>query len=294
MDIVEDNGEDMLYASLVVLQNQGTGEALENHNFLQCRFFQLNMKLEHDLLGVHFQSITSSEGFKVYFCSDGDVIFQWIDGQDDSDHKNTIINFISERFRKDIEAIMPFEDFFAEYNIFDNIGALKAECLKKQGKITKNGRELTRCLENDRLVSTFSSTIQLISMQRTMRVKPHILIVEDQAFSQQMLLSVLEPEHTCHVASSAGEGVLLYIEKCPDIVFLDIGLPDISGHSFAKLLKAIDPNVYVVLVTAKNFASDVQTAKENDVKGYIPKPFTKDAIFETLDKFNQNKRKRAS
>ncbi len=79
----------------------------------------------------------------------------------------------------------------------------------------------------------------------------------------------------------------MYLTYAPDIVFLDIELPDIEGHRLAQLLKAIDPNAYIVMVTANNYAEDVAKAIENGAKGFIVKPYSKDKIIEAIVKFEQ-------
>ena len=132
----------------------------------------------------------------------------------------------------------------------------------------------------------------MISMQRSFRAKPHILIVEDQAFSQKMLLAALKG-YTCHVAENSAEAIVRYIEKCPDIVLLDVDLPDIGGHQLAKFINKIDQDAYIVMISANRCESDIKEAQYNRVQGYIAKPFNKDDIIGSLDGFSKTKKKRA-
>ncbi len=115
----------------------------------------------------------------------------------------------------------------------------------------------------------------------------NILIVEDQDFSRKLLYDLLARQfvYTCHVAKNATEALELYATHAPDISFLDIILPDYSGHELATLIKAHDPKSYVIMVTANNFIKDVEIAKRNGIQGYITKPYSKNKIQAAIDSY---------
>jgi two-component system, chemotaxis family, chemotaxis protein CheY len=112
-----------------------------------------------------------------------------------------------------------------------------------------------------------------------------ILIVEDQDFSRKLLYDLLARQfvYTCYAARNAAEALELYATHAPDIVFLDIILPDYTGHEIATLIKSHDPKSYIIMVTANNFIKDVETAKRNNVQGYITKPYSKNKIQAAVD-----------
>lgn len=120
---------------------------------------------------------------------------------------------------------------------------------------------------------------------RADRLHPEILVVEDQAFSARLLLNMLRRTYHANHAADAGEALELYSLHAPDIAFLDIELPDMNGHALAQALRILDPQAHLVMVTANNYAPDVLRAKENQVKGFIVKPYTKQKIDETIAKF---------
>ncbi len=113
----------------------------------------------------------------------------------------------------------------------------------------------------------------------------NILIVEDQDFSRKLLYDLLARQfiYTCHAAKNAIEAIDLYAIHAPDIVFLDIILPDYSGHELATLIKTHDPKSYIIMVTANNFIKDVEIAKRNNIQGYITKPYSKNKIQAAVD-----------
>ncbi len=126
---------------------------------------------------------------------------------------------------------------------------------------------------------------------RRVREKPVALVVEDQLFSRTLLNEMLRHDHETCLAASAREGLHLFLENAPDIVFLDIELIDENGHSLARVMRAIDPDIFIVMVTANHAAEDVALAKSNNVNGFIAKPYSKQKIAEALAQFNASRQK---
>ncbi len=120
--------------------------------------------------------------------------------------------------------------------------------------------------------------------RRTLKT-PTILIVEDQLFSSRLLYSLLVNRFTCYIATSGEEAVRLYSEHVPCITFLDIELPDTNGHVLARFFYQCDPFGYLVMVTANHYEKDVLEAQQNQVQGFIKKPFSRQKIMEAIDKY---------
>ncbi len=114
---------------------------------------------------------------------------------------------------------------------------------------------------------------------------PTILIVEDQEFSRKLMEGLLNKSYVCYSAANAAQALELYADNIPCIVFLDIELPDCSGHELAAFLKKHDPQSFIVMVTANNYTKDVMLASENKVQGFIAKPFSKQKIVAGIEKY---------
>ncbi|MDX1923134.1 MAG: response regulator [Alphaproteobacteria bacterium] len=114
-----------------------------------------------------------------------------------------------------------------------------------------------------------------------------ILIVEDQDFSRKLLHDLLSREsvYSCYVAKNAVEAMELYATHAPDIVLLDINLPDFSGHDIASVLKKSDPHSHIVYITGSPLLKDIQAARQNNVKGFIAKPYSKNKIQTAIDHY---------
>ena len=126
---------------------------------------------------------------------------------------------------------------------------------------------------------------RIVHSMQAAREKPLALIVEDQLFSRTILHEMLRHDYRVDMAASAQEGLYLFLENAPDLVFLDIELMDESGHSLARALRAIDPKVFITMVTANHSPEDIAQAKANGVDGFIAKPYSKQKIGESLAAF---------
>lgn len=136
--------------------------------------------------------------------------------------------------------------------------------------------------------------LQKVLSRRPLRPKLEILIVEDQDFSRKLLMGLLQREHVCFGARNAFEAIHYFAEHAPDIIFLDIELPDQDGHGLAGLFKKLDPQTYIVMVTGNSYKKDVEKARENQVHGFIAKPYSKQSIFNAIDVYSKSKLKRSS
>jgi len=86
-------------------------------------------------------------------------------------------------------------------------------------------------------------------------------------------------------ASGAEEGWKLYIDHAPHIIFLDIGLPDASGHELARRIRQHTSTAYIIMATASDYKEDAEEARQNQVDGFITKPFDKGMISNYIDKY---------
>lgn len=291
--VVDKNAEDMLYALLLAEEHKmsGKGVKIPDMKFLQCQFFHIAMTASLADVRDFLDGISAADECALYFCNDGDLIIKWSGGS--RDLRDKIVHSITEKFGDAIRKYMSPEDFFVDYDLLDGRQKLKAECARKLKKQTKNAQKLASYFSNEGLIATLRRTIQLIKMQRALRAKPVMMIVEDQIFSQKILSSILK-EYTCVIAGSSAEALIIYMEKCPDMVFLDIDLPDLNGHSFAKLLSDIDDESYVVIVSGNQYEEDIQAARQNNVKGFIVKPYEKTSILKMVEQYKKNRNRNAA
>lgn len=112
------------------------------------------------------------------------------------------------------------------------------------------------------------------------------LIIDDNDISRSMMRHLLNT-NKFHVVGEAGKGQigLSLIEKLqPDIVCLDIMMPDLNGLEVLKRIKAQSPQIEVLMVTGNKDRETVMEAIEHGACGYIVKPFNPETLLRTVEK----------
>ena len=111
---------------------------------------------------------------------------------------------------------------------------------------------------------------------------PNILLVEDDPTTRWLFRKALKSGGIIITAQNAAEALAVYEEDDPDIVFLDIGLPDGSGHTVLEWITRNDPNSYVVICTGKDDPENRRVALENGAKDYLVKPISPEKLLHHL------------
>jgi two-component system, OmpR family, catabolic regulation response regulator CreB len=105
--------------------------------------------------------------------------------------------------------------------------------------------------------------------------KPRILIVEDEPGIADTLQYALRTEGFEPDWVATGEAALAQVQSQPPaLVILDVGLPDSSGFEVFRRLRAIDAQVPVIFLTARNDEIDRVVGLELGADDYVPKPFS--------------------
>mgnify|MGYP000906046803 CR=1 FL=1 len=112
-----------------------------------------------------------------------------------------------------------------------------------------------------------------------------VLIVDDAAFMRMAIRKVLEKNGFGVVAEAEnGEvGIEQYLQHKPDIVTMDITMPEMSGIDALKEIKKHDVNAKVVIVSAMGQEALVREAIMSGAKSFIVKPYKEDHIIQTLN-----------
>lgn len=108
---------------------------------------------------------------------------------------------------------------------------------------------------------------------------PKVLIVEDDTALQKYLKELLTSNDFSTVTASDGVAALNLINKTPpDLVILDLGLPNLSGESVIQEIRKKDPNLPVVILTAKDSINDITQNFNMGADDYMTKPFMADEL----------------
>ena len=114
----------------------------------------------------------------------------------------------------------------------------------------------------------------------------NILIVDDAAFMRMMLKDILT-KNGYNVIGEAENGkiaVSKYNELKPDLVTLDITMPEMDGISALKAIRQNDASAKIVMCSAMGQQAMVIEAIQSGAKDFIVKPFQPDRIYEAIKK----------
>jgi len=116
-----------------------------------------------------------------------------------------------------------------------------------------------------------------------------VLVVDDAAFMRMAIRAILERNNFEIVgeADNGLKGIIKYKECMPDIVTMDITMPDMGGLDALKSILAFDPKAKVVMVSAMGQDSMVKEAILYGAKSFVLKPFKEDHVVRTLIKIAQ-------
>ncbi|MGK0465769.1 response regulator [Clostridium sp.] len=113
-----------------------------------------------------------------------------------------------------------------------------------------------------------------------------VLIVDDAAFMRMMIKDILE-KNGFDVIGEANNGLKaleMYKVERPDVVTMDITMPDMDGIEAVKAIKVFDPTAKVIMCSAMGQQSMVMDAIRAGAKDFIVKPFQADRVLEAIKK----------
>jgi two-component system, chemotaxis family, chemotaxis protein CheY len=113
-----------------------------------------------------------------------------------------------------------------------------------------------------------------------------VLIVDDVAFVRKTLASIFTAAHYQVVGEAAdgAEAIQLYIKLRPDLVTMDVVMPQMSGIDATRKILSLDPNGKVVIISAMGQESLIMEAINVGAKDYILKPFSAQDILRTVER----------
>lgn len=113
-----------------------------------------------------------------------------------------------------------------------------------------------------------------------------VLIVDDAAFMRMMIKDILQKNgfEVIGEASNGIEAINLYKKERPDVVTMDITMPDMDGIEAVKEIRAFDTSAKIIMCSAMGQQSMVMDAIKSGAKDFIVKPFQADRVLEAIRK----------
>lgn len=113
-----------------------------------------------------------------------------------------------------------------------------------------------------------------------------IMICDDAAFMRMMIKDILTKNGYEIVAEAENGAVAVekYPDAKPDLVLMDITMPDMDGIQALKKIKEIDPNANIIMCSAMGQQAMVIEAIQSGAKDFIVKPFQAERVLEAVKK----------
>jgi two-component system chemotaxis response regulator CheY len=165
--------------------------------------------------------------------------------------------------------------------VADNVGKALPEngCQISVNEATKDG------IAKLEIFITYKSPINpTFADTRATRRENIVLVADDDMFLRTLVKKGVGANYTVVEVADGAEVLEAYKRHSPDIVFLDIHLPNADGtHLLSKIL-AFDPKAYVVMLSADSSFDNVENATRLGAKGFLTKPFSGGKLQEHLSK----------
>lgn len=118
-----------------------------------------------------------------------------------------------------------------------------------------------------------------------------VLVVDDAAFMRMMIRDILAREgYVIHEAVNGRDAVEKYAEVKPDLVTLDITMPEMSGLEALRAIREAHPDARVLMVSAMGQQKMIVEALEHGALDFLVKPFQPTKVLETVKKCLQSTR----
>ncbi len=112
--------------------------------------------------------------------------------------------------------------------------------------------------------------------------KPVILVVEDDSAIRNLMVTTLKAHEYKYLTAATGqEAIMLASSHNPDVVFLDLGLPDIDGIDVIRKIRSWS-SVPIIVISARGEDEDKITALDTGADDYLTKPFSVEELLARL------------
>ncbi|HLD75292.1 MAG TPA: response regulator [Bdellovibrionota bacterium] len=111
-----------------------------------------------------------------------------------------------------------------------------------------------------------------------------ILIVEDSDNNMNLCIQILENDYELITATNGREGIERALNDNPDLILMDLSLPEVDGWTATQEIKSKKKNLPIVALTAHALAGDEERARKAGCDDYLAKPFLPSQLEEIVKK----------
>ncbi len=217
---------------------------------------------------IEVKEVNKNLGCDVVRCPDNDLLLI------SSELNQETLHCIAASLTENID---PAEVEFTMYNLFSDWRTVRALLLAKCKDGSVAAPEALEVQNFDDVAMMADSFVEMKRL-RGVRHTPYVLVVEDDPLTRRIVANAFKDNYALVTAQTAHDAVAQYLLCAPDIVFLDIGLPDVSGFAVLNQIVSLDPDAYVVMFSGNSYLDNVTKALNGGAAGFIAKPFKRDKL----------------
>ena len=142
-------------------------------------------------------------------------------------------------------------------------------------------------LQKNSRITTNSRTIR-VSTKTNVQNAPLILVAEDEDSNYELVRIVLAKRYRLLLAHNGIEAVTLCEDEHPDMILMDIRMPDMNGLDATRIIKEVNHDIPIVALSAYAFDENIREAKAAGCDEFLAKPFRVEDLLDTVGKYVKN------
>lgn len=136
----------------------------------------------------------------------------------------------------------------------------------------------------DGRTTTNSRTIR-VTTHTNMQSAPLILVAEDEDSNYELVRIVLQKRYRLLHAKNGIEAVTLSEDEHPNLILMDIRMPDMNGLDATRIIKEVNHDMPIVALSAYAFEENIREAKEAGCDEFMAKPFRVEDLLDVVQKY---------
>ncbi|MGE3624284.1 MAG: response regulator transcription factor [Bdellovibrionales bacterium] len=133
------------------------------------------------------------------------------------------------------------------------------------------------------MLITYRKPVSLADIRRA-RTEKIVLVADDDMYMRMLVKKGAGEGLTVHEAADGKDILSAYKKHVPDMLLLDIHMPNMDGTAVLRDVLAVDPKAYVIMLSADSSRENVEQTLQKGAKGFLTKPFTKEKLQEYIRK----------
>lgn len=140
---------------------------------------------------------------------------------------------------------------------------------------------------------SITTTSRNTQMMRTLRISDRgpdqqmktVLVCEDEESNFELVRIVLQKRYRLLHAHNGIEAVTLNEDEHPDIILMDIRMPEMNGLDATRIIKEVNHDTPIIALSAYAFEENIKEAKAAGCDDFLPKPFRVEELIETIERY---------